>query len=406
MISPEERAMRTDLAAAYRAVAMYGWDDLVFTHISARVPGPEHHFLINPYGMMFEEITASSLVKVNLAGEKVTDSPFEINPAGFTIHSAVHEAREDAMCVIHLHTLEGVAVSCQKQGLRPISQQSLFPLSNLAYHDYEGVALNPEEKARLVRDLGDKHNMILRNHGLLTCAESVADAFLYMYILQRACEVQVRAQAGGGELVEVPRPIVEGIQKAAKVVLRQSGGNIAWPGSTGWIRAGGTKAQLDRRPRGSSPRAAARSLPQDLLHRLSLGKLVDQLVHVSDPSHQWIFDVLDADATHPPLDERGLWMDPRCFGKEGGEIASFPDLLLQTGLGIAGQPADDLVHLFLRAVLALRLLNIQRIDLGEFDAENSIGLHSPPVALAWLTSVPISHPRKTPSLSSTVLSSR
>src|ERR1700682_2725406 len=229
-VPAEEWAVRTDLAAAYRAVAMYGWDDLVFTHISARVPGPEHHFLINPYGMMFDEITASSLVKIDLAVSKVMESPFEINPAGFTIHSAVHEAREDAHCVIHLHTMEGVAVSCQKAGLMPLSQQSLFPLSSLAYHDYEGVALNPDEKARLVRDLGDKHNMILRNHGLLTCAETVADAFLYMYILQKACEVQVRAQAAGGELIPVPQPIVDGIRTASEAVLRQSGGMIAWPG--------------------------------------------------------------------------------------------------------------------------------------------------------------------------------
>ena len=229
-VSPGEWGARTDLAAAYRAVALYGWDDLVFTHISARVPGPEHHFLINPYGMMFEEITASSLVKVDLAGRKVSESPFDINPAGFTIHSAVHEAREDAQCVIHLHTMEGVAVSCQKAGLLPLSQQSLFPLSSLAYHDYEGVALNPEEKARLVRDLGDRHNLILRNHGLLTCASTVADAFLYMYILQKACEVQVRAQAGGGELIAIPQPILDGIRKASKEVLRQSGGMIAWPG--------------------------------------------------------------------------------------------------------------------------------------------------------------------------------
>jgi ribulose-5-phosphate 4-epimerase/fuculose-1-phosphate aldolase len=229
-VSAEEWAVRTDLAAAYRAVAMFGWDDLVFTHISARVPGPDHHFLINPYGMMFEEITASSLVKIDLAGGKVLESPFEINPAGFTIHSAVHEAREDAHCVMHLHTIEGVAVSTQKAGLLPLSQQSLFPLSSLAYHGYEGVALNPAEKVRLVADLGDKHNMILRNHGLLTCAETVADAFLYMYILQKACEVQVRAQAGGGELIPIPQPIVDGIRAASKVVLRQSGGMIAWPG--------------------------------------------------------------------------------------------------------------------------------------------------------------------------------
>ncbi|HEX4763441.1 MAG TPA: class II aldolase/adducin family protein, partial [Usitatibacter sp.] len=207
-VTAEEWAVRTDLAAAYRAVAMYGWDDLVFTHLSARVPGPGHHFLINPYGMMFEEITASSLVKIDLAGEKVMDSPYDINPAGFTIHSAVHEARPDAQCVMHLHTIEGVAVSCQKEGLRALSQQSLFPLSSLAYHDYEGVALNPEERVRLVRDLGDKHNLMLRNHGLLTCAETVPDGFLYMYILQKACEVQVRAQAGGGELIPIAQPIV------------------------------------------------------------------------------------------------------------------------------------------------------------------------------------------------------
>ncbi|HUL56527.1 MAG TPA: class II aldolase/adducin family protein [Usitatibacter sp.] len=229
-VAADEWAVRTDLAAAYRAVASYGWDDLVFTHISARVPGPEHHFLINPYGMMFEEITASSLVKVDLAGEKVMESPFEINPAGFTIHSAVHEAREDALCVMHLHTTEGVAVSCQKEGLLGISQFSLFPLASIAYHDYEGVALNPDEKARLVRDLGDRHSMILRNHGLLTCGATVADTFLFMYILQRACETQVMAQAGGGELVKIPKPILDGIVAASKAVLRQSGGMIAWPG--------------------------------------------------------------------------------------------------------------------------------------------------------------------------------
>jgi len=230
MTPRSEQDLRVDLAACYRLVAHFGWDDLVFTHISARVPGPEHHFLINPYGMLFEEITASSLVKVDLEGRKVMETPHEINPAGFTIHSAVHAAREDARCVIHLHTSEGVAVSCQKEGLLPISQQSLFPLAGLAYHDYEGVALEPAEKGRLVNDLGDRNFMILRNHGLLTCADTVADAFLYMYILQRACEVQIRAQAGGGALVTIPRPIVEGIQKAAKVVLRQSGGMIAWPG--------------------------------------------------------------------------------------------------------------------------------------------------------------------------------
>src|SRR6266404_7007370 len=166
--SEQEWQARVDLAAAYRLVAYYGWDDLVFTHISARVPGPEHHFLINPYGMMFDEITASSLVKVDLNGKIVMDSVYSINPAGFTIHSAVHAAREDALCVMHLHTEFGIAVSEQEKGLLPISQQSLFVLASLGYHDYEGLALNDEEKPRLVSDLGTKTFLILRNHGLLT----------------------------------------------------------------------------------------------------------------------------------------------------------------------------------------------------------------------------------------------
>lgn len=194
------------------------------------MPGPEHHFLINPYGMMFDEVTASSLVKVDLQGNKVMASEYDINPAGFTIHSAVHEARDDALCVIHLHTREGVAVSAQKQGLLAISQQSLFPLSGLSYHDYEGVALNVEEKARLVADLGSNRFMILRNHGLLTCAETVADAFLYMFILQRACEIQLLAQSGGQELIPVPAPILAGIRQAADQVTRNAGGQLAWPG--------------------------------------------------------------------------------------------------------------------------------------------------------------------------------
>ena len=228
-VSAAEWQMRVDLAACYRIIAMYGWDDLVFTHISARVPETEDEFLINPYGLLFEEITASNLVKVNQAGEKIAVSNYDINPAGFTIHSAVHEARNDAHCVIHLHTSDGVAVSTQTQGLLPISQQSLFPLSNLAYHDYEGVALNPEEKVRLVADLGDANFMILRNHGLLTCASSVADAFLFMYITQRACEVQIKAQSGGGELTMIPAPILAGIQAASEQVTKGAGGNIAWP---------------------------------------------------------------------------------------------------------------------------------------------------------------------------------
>src|SRR5450755_1194041 len=198
----DERALRIDLAACYRLVAHYGWDDLIFTHISARVDGAEH-FLINPYGVTFDEVTASSLVKIDLDGHKVLDSPYDINPAGFTIHSAIHAAREDAKCVLHVHSLNGIAVSAQKGGVLPISQQSIFVLASLGTHDYEGVALREEEKPRLVKDLGDKSFLLLKNHGLLTVAENVADAFLLLYLFESACTIQVRAQAGGGELIPI-----------------------------------------------------------------------------------------------------------------------------------------------------------------------------------------------------------
>lgn len=229
-VSNEEWQTRVDLAAAYRLVALYGWDDLIFTHISARVPGPEHHFLINPYGMMFDEITASSLVKIDLNGKKVMESAYEINPAGFTIHSAVHAGREDALCVMHLHTRNGIAVSAQKQGLLPISQQSLFALASLAYHDYEGLALNDDEKPRLVADLGDKKNLILRNHGLLTIGSNAAEAFLSMYLLERACEIQLLAEAAGTELVQIAKPILDGITAQVKVVTKGIGADLVWPG--------------------------------------------------------------------------------------------------------------------------------------------------------------------------------
>src|SRR5438105_11321856 len=208
-VTDAEWQARVDLAAAYRLVALYGWDDLIFTPISARVPSSEHHFLLNPYGMMFEEVTASSLVKIDLAGNKVLDSPYFINPAGFTIHSAVHAAREDALCVMHLHTDYGIAVSAQKQGLLPISQQAMFAIASLAYHDYEGLALDEEEKPRLVADLGDKKFMILRNHGLLTIGRTAAEAFLGMFLLERACEIQILAQSGGGELSMIPEPVID-----------------------------------------------------------------------------------------------------------------------------------------------------------------------------------------------------
>jgi len=229
-MSEAEWQVRVDLAAAYRLVAHYGWDDLIFTHLSARVPGPEHHFLINPYGMMFEEITASSLVKVNLQGAIVAPSPYFVNPAGFTIHSAVHAARADALCVIHLHTDYGIAVSAQKNGLLPISQQSLFALASLAYHDYEGLALNEDEKVRLVADLGNKNNMILRNHGLLTVGQTAAEAFLSIYILERACRIQILAQSGGASLPAIGEPILEKVASQLGAVTVGQGAQLTWPG--------------------------------------------------------------------------------------------------------------------------------------------------------------------------------
>ncbi|MEP6823444.1 MAG: class II aldolase/adducin family protein, partial [Ramlibacter sp.] len=197
VVSEEEWKLRVDLAAAYRLVALYGWSDLVFTHISARIPGPEHHFLINPYGLMFDEITASSLVKVDQACNKVIDSHFPVNPAGFTIHSCIHQVREDAGCVLHTHSRAGVAVSAQKAGVLPISQQSIFVLAGLAYHDYEGVALRDDEKPRMQADLGTKNFLMLRNHGLLTVGKTIADAFLSMYIFENTCRIQIDAQGGG-----------------------------------------------------------------------------------------------------------------------------------------------------------------------------------------------------------------
>ena len=230
-VSDAEWQVRVDLAAAYRLVAWFRWDDLVFTHITARVPGTEDQFLINPYGLLFDEITASSLVKIDLQGNKLDDTPFEVNPAGFTIHSAIHAARHDAQCVLHTHTLNGIAVSAQKHGVLPLSQQSIFVLASLAYHDYEGVALRDDEKPRLVRDLGDRNFLMLRNHGLLTLGPSVAEAFLSMYLFETVCTIQVRALAGGGELVRVdPRIIESAGQQARQVTRGQGGGALTWPG--------------------------------------------------------------------------------------------------------------------------------------------------------------------------------
>jgi len=229
LVSAEEWQLRVDLAACYRLVALYGWSDLVFTHISARIPGPEHHFLINPYGLMFDEITASSLIKVDAQCNKVIDSPYPVNPAGFVIHSAVHAAREDVQCVLHTHTRAGIAVSAQKHGVLPISQQSTFVLASLAYHDYEGVAFRDDEKPRLQADMGHANFLMLRNHGLLTVGRTIGDAFLSMYVFESTCQIQIAAQSGGSELTQVDPRIVDGVGQALKVQTGGLGGQFVWP---------------------------------------------------------------------------------------------------------------------------------------------------------------------------------
>lgn len=220
--------MRCDLAACYRLVASYGWSDMVFTHISARLPGDEHRFLINPYGLLFEEITASSLVLVDQEGNKLSESPYSVNRAGFVIHGAVHAARDDIQCVLHTHTRAGVAVSAQRHGLLPISQQSMFVLGSLGYHAYEGVALHDDEKPRLQADLGQASFLMLRNHGLLTVGGTIADAFLAMYMFESACQIQVAAQAGG-ELDLIAPEILAGVSDAARVQTGGLGGQFVWP---------------------------------------------------------------------------------------------------------------------------------------------------------------------------------
>lgn len=227
-VSPEEWALRVDLAACYRLVAAYGWSDLVFTHISARIPGADHQFLINPYGLMFDEITASSLVRVDQQCNILSPTPFPVNPAGFVIHSAIHAVREDAACVLHTHSRAGVAVSAQKCGVLPISQQSTFVLGSLAYHDYEGVALRDDEKPRLQADLGSANFLVLRNHGLLVVGRSIADAFLNMYTFENTCRIQIDAQAGG-ELVQVNPAILQGIAGVMKTATAGMGAALAWP---------------------------------------------------------------------------------------------------------------------------------------------------------------------------------
>ncbi len=226
-VTPEEWRIRVDLAAAYRIVAHYGWDDLVFTHISARVPGPHDHFLINPYGLLFEEMTASCFVKVDLDGNVIEASPYRVNPAGFTIHSAVHAARPDVGCVMHLHTVDGVAVAAQASGLMPLNQVALVLDGEVAYHEYEGIALDLAERPRLVANLGTKKAMLLRNHGTLAVGPTIPAAFLTMYFLERACAMQVATLAGGTPL-HLPSADVQ------ELVRRQAAGGAGQVHDLAW----------------------------------------------------------------------------------------------------------------------------------------------------------------------------
>ncbi len=229
-VGAEEWQTRVDLAALYRLVALYGWDDLIYTHVSARIPGPDHHFLINPYGLMFEEITASSLVKIDLDGNILQETSHFINPAGFTIHSAIHHAREDAQFVMHLHSDDGVAVAAQAEGLLPLTQHALAVHSQIAYHDYEGIALNLEERDRLVADLGAKSLMLLRNHGTLATGRTAAECWNGMYFLERACTMQVKALSAGRDHVLMAPEAAQAVVRAQTNGRGAPGGTLAWAG--------------------------------------------------------------------------------------------------------------------------------------------------------------------------------
>jgi ribulose-5-phosphate 4-epimerase/fuculose-1-phosphate aldolase len=229
-VSALEWQLRVDLAACYRLIALHGWDDLIYTHVSVRIPDTEH-VLINAFGLRFDEITASNLVKIDMAGNIVdADCPFEFNPAGFTIHSAIHEVRHDDICALHVHCNEAIAVASLEEGLLPISQYSMFALASMSYHDYEGLAVNDAEKLRLQQDLGDKNFMLLRNHGALTMGKTIGDAFMHMYDLIRACQIQVQVMSTGMKPILVDQSIVDGIKGQADIVhTGLTGGQKAWP---------------------------------------------------------------------------------------------------------------------------------------------------------------------------------
>ena len=228
-VSDEEWAIRVDLAAAYRLVANYGWDDLIFTHLSARIPGPEHHFLLNPYQLMFEEVTASSLVKVDVDGNPVDPTPFITNPAGFAIHSAIHMARDDAHAVMHVHTPAGQAVSVHQDGLLPLTQTAMLVRGELAFHEYEGVAGDLDERERLVADLGSKGGMILRNHGTLAVGGNVGECFVKLYFIERACQAQIMALSAGDRLSRPPQGAAELASEQGSFGLKAAANLLAWP---------------------------------------------------------------------------------------------------------------------------------------------------------------------------------
>jgi ribulose-5-phosphate 4-epimerase/fuculose-1-phosphate aldolase len=228
-VSDEEWAIRVDLAAAYRMVAHYGWDDLIFTHLSARIPGPEHHFLLNPYQLMFEEVTASSLVKVDVNGNPVDPTPFITNPAGFTIHSAIHMARDDAHSVMHLHTPAGQAVAAHSEGLLPLTQTAMLVRGDVAFHDYEGVAVDLDERERLVADLGTKNAMILRNHGTLAVGKNVGECFVRLYFLERACQAQIMALSAGDQVNNPPQGSPELTAQQGQIGVSLAANLLAWP---------------------------------------------------------------------------------------------------------------------------------------------------------------------------------
>lgn len=232
-VSPEEWAMRVDLAACYRLVDMFGWSDLLGTHVSARVPGEENAFLINPYGLLFEELTASSLVKVDEEGRILSPTEYRINPAGFVIHGAIHMARPDVACALHTHTPAGTSVATQKGGLLPLTQHALAVIAHTAYHGYEGIATDMSERERLVRDLGDSNILILRNHGLLTVGRTVAEAFVWMYRAERACRMQLAIQQAGAEVIEIPEEVQQTTIARNRLANSPAGhrpiGVLEWP---------------------------------------------------------------------------------------------------------------------------------------------------------------------------------